>query len=268
MALPDDTRIQPGCEPWQADGSGDRAGTTVVVTHGFTGNPLATRPLAEVLHGAGFTADVLRLPGHGSTVKDLCASRYPDWRAEVDAAIDRARDAGRRVVLVGHSMGGTLSVDAAGRRPADVAGVVAINPQVLDPTQLLAKVAPVMQHVLPVVPRDLAGLPTNDIARPDVEERAYPKVSARAAQSLIRELPRIRAQLLDLTMPLLVVTSPQDHTVPAANSDALVELVGSTDVRRVSCERSYHVPQIDWDRELVEDAVLDFVVDVHAKATA
>ena len=62
------------------------------------------------------------------------------------------------------------------------------------------------------------------------------------------------------------MTSPQDHTVDPGNGDAIVELVGSGDVERVTAPRSYHVPQIDWDRELVEDAVIAFVERVHDRA--
>lgn len=264
----DDERIQPGCAPWQADGEGSRARTGVVLTHGFTSNPRAMTPLARLLNDRGHPVDLVRCPGHGTTVRDLARTRYADWRAAVDDAVDRLSASCDRVVLVGHSVGGTVSLDLASSRPRDVAGVVVINPQVLDPTQPLARLAPVLQYLVPFVPRDAAGMPTDDIARPDVTEGAYPWVPARAAQSLIRELPRIRGQLLDLVQPLLVVVSPRDHTVPAANSDALVELVGSADVERLVCERSYHLPQIDWDRERVEEAVLGFVDRVHEAAVA
>lgn len=264
----DTDRIQDGCAPWRARGEGDRARTGVVLTHGFTGNPRATRPLAELLHGLGHTVDLVRLPGHGSTVRDLGRTRYRDWRRTVEEALDRTAAECDRVVLVGHSVGATLSLDLASARPDDVAGVVAINALVLDRTELLARLAPALQWVLPMVPRDAAGLPTDDIARPDVSESAYARVPARAAQSLMRELPRIRAQLLDLVQPLLIITSPRDHTVLPRNGDAVAELVGSGDVRRVTAARSYHVPQIDWDRELVETEVAGFVERVHATAAA
>jgi len=264
----DDDRIQPGCEPWRESGSGDLAATGVVLTHGFTGNPRATTPLGQRLLAAGFSVDVVRLPGHGSTVADMGRTRYPDWRATVEEALLRMSSQCARVVLVGHSMGGTISLDLASAHPELVHGVAVINPLLLDPTQPLAKVAPVLQHLVPVVPRDLAGLPTDDIARPDVSEGAYDKVPAKAAQSLIRELPRVRSQLLNLTQPLLVITSPNDHTVPADHSDALVELVGSVDVERFRAERSYHLPQLDWDRPAVEETVLDFVARMHERVAA
>jgi carboxylesterase len=264
----DDDRIQPGCEPWREQGTGDRAATGVVLTHGFTGNPRATTPLGRRLLEAGHTVEVVRLPGHGTTVADMARTRYADWRGAVEDALTRMSAACERVVLVGHSMGGTISVDLASAHPELVHGVAVINPPLLDRTDPLARLASILQFVMPPVPRDLAGLPSDDVARPDVNEGAYDKVPAKAAQSLIRELPRIRSQLLNLTQPLLVVTSPRDHTVPAADSDALVELVGSVDVERLRTDRSYHLPQLDWDRPAVEEAVLDFVARVHERVTA
>lgn len=242
-------------------GSGARAGVGVVVTHGFTGNPRATRPLGRHLAAHGYRVEVTRLPGHGTHHRDLGRTRYDDWFAEVDRAVTRVGAECDHVVLVGHSMGATISLDAAARRPDDVSAVVAICGQILDRTEFLARVAPLLQHVIPYVPRDLAGLPTDDIARPDVDEGAYPMVPAKAAQSLLRELPRIRAALPRVDRPALVVSAPQDHTVDPANSRRIAELLGGR-VRELVCERSYHVVPLDYDAELLFDAVVDFVAEV------
>jgi carboxylesterase len=249
----------PGAEPWSAQGEGERAHVGVVVTHGLTANPLGTRPLGQRLAAEGYTVEVPCLPGHGTTVRDFGRSRYADWYRTLEHTVEHLAGGCDRIVLVGHSMGGTLSLDLASRRPEDVAGVVAINAQVSDPIQPLAKVAPVLQYVVPYLPRDLAGLPSDDIAKPGVEEGAYGVVSAKAAQSLIEQLPRIRQQLPALTAPVLVAWSPQDHTVPAENSVVLQQLVGSQDVTEVRCERSYHVIQLDYDAELLGQAIVDFV---------
>jgi carboxylesterase len=249
----------PGAEPWSSSGRGANGRIGVLVVHGFTGNPLATRPLGQHLAADGFRVEVPLLPGHGTSHRDLATTRYGDWFEAVGRTLDHLSTTCDQVVLVGHSLGGTLVLDLATLRPDDVDRVVVINPQVSDPEQLLAKLAPVLAHVLPFVPRDLAGMPTDDLARPDIEERAYALVSSKAARSLIVQLPRIRRQLIDLTQPLLVVRSPQDHTVPPKNSLELMQLVGSGDVRELVCERSYHVPQLDYDAEEVEAAVLDFV---------
>lgn len=254
--------VQVGAEAWRAEGTGDRAGTAVVLVHGLTGSPKGTRPLGEVLHAAGFSVDVVRLPGHGTTVTDMAATRWADWRTAVTHAVDRALREHDRVVLVGHSMGGSITLDLAGHRD-DIAGAVAINAIVEAPRSALATVAPILQHVLPSLPREMVGMPTNDIARPGVSEDAYPRVPSKSIQSLLAALPGIRAGLATLTCPLLVVSSRVDHTVDPANGDVIEAEAASPHLHRIFLDRSWHVPQLDWDREVVEGAVRDLVVGVH-----
>lgn len=251
-----------GAEPWSATGTGERADVGIIVIHGFTGNPRATRPLGEHLHREGFTVEVVRLPGHGTDVKDMSGTRYADWHGAVSALVDDLKGRCERIVLVGHSMGGTIALDIASARPDDITAVAAINATILDRTDIIARLAPLLQHVLPSLPRDLAGLPTNDVALQGIEEGAYAKVPAKPGVSLTSQFARIRAQLLDLTQPMLVAYSPQDHTVPPENSKAIPEYAASTDVTVVVCEDSYHVPMIDHDAEKLQDAITEFVARV------
>lgn len=252
----------PGAEPWSAAGHGVRGRTGIVVVHGFTANPVGTRPLGERLAAAGYTVEVVLLPGHGTSHRDLARTGYADWAGAVEQVLDDLAGRCERVVLIGHSMGGTISLDLAARRADVVDAVVVVNPAIRAPRGVLARVAGLLAPVLPYVPRDLAGLPTNDIARDGVEESAYALVPARAAASLLRELDRIRAGLLDVTAPLLVVRSPRDHTVDPRDALDVLELAASASLHELVCERSYHVPQLDHDAERVEAAILGFLAEV------
>ena len=62
-------------------------------------------------------------------------------------------------------------------------------------------------------------------------------------------------------MPVLVLTSPQDHVVPPFNSDHLADAVAGP-VERVTLERSYHVATLDYDRTEIEQRALDFATKV------
>lgn len=68
------TKVMAGAEPFSA--KGDRRGALVV--HGFTGCPQSMRPLGEALAKAGFTVEVPRLPGHGTTPEDMVNYRFSD----------------------------------------------------------------------------------------------------------------------------------------------------------------------------------------------
>ncbi|MFT5221839.1 MAG: carboxylesterase [Glaciecola sp.] len=250
-----------GAEAWSAPGIGEAARVGCVVVHGFTGNPNSTRPLGEFLASQGHAVEVVRLPGHGTNVKDMATTRYADWRAEVAGVVDDLASRTDRIVLIGLSMGATICLDVAASSPDQVDAVASINAPILDRKGLLAKLAPYLEKILPVVPAKLAGIVENDIAKGG-DEKGYDKVPAASANSLLVELPRIRAKLLDLTMPVLVAVSAQDHTVPPENSAALRELLGSQRVTHLPLERSFHVATLDHDAPLIEQAVLALIAEI------
>lgn len=248
-----------GAEPWSYAGEGDQAQIAAVVIHGFTGNPSTTRPLGQALARYGFCVEVPRLPGHGTHWMDMLNTRYFDWRGEVERVLDRLLSQGKRVALIGLSMGGTIAVDLAGARPEDVAALVPINATILDREGLLVKYAHVVERVIPVAPAAAAGLVKNDAAKPGVEERAYTMVPAAAGNSLLRELPRIRERIPRIKAPTLVAYSPQDHSVPCKNSEALIEMLRERGVSTLRLERSYHLATLDYDAELLERQIAEFL---------
>ncbi|MFO7777551.1 MAG: alpha/beta fold hydrolase [Nitriliruptoraceae bacterium] len=252
----------PGAEPWSSVGAGPRGRIGVVVIHGFTGNPIATRPLGQHLAAQGYAVEVPLLPGHGTSHRELARTSYRDWYDAVDRVVDRCHVRCDAVVLIGHSMGGSIALDLAAHRSADIDAVVVLNPIVRPPPGLLPRLSALLPYLAPYLPRDLAGLPTDDIAVDGVEEGAYALVPARAARSLLLELDRIRTGLLDVVAPLLVVRSVEDHTVDPVNALEVLELAGSRDLRTLVCHHSYHVPQLDQDAALVAGTISDFLDDV------
>jgi carboxylesterase len=249
---------RPGSEAWSAPGSGQRARTGILLVHGFTGSPVSLRPLGELLAGRGFAVDLPRLPGHGTTWRDMLPTRYDDWRAHVEARARAFAERADRVVLVGQSMGGTLALDVASGSGAPIAGVVSINAQILDRTGIVVKLGPYLEKILPAVPASVAGLTANDIAKPNVGEQAYGWVPSAAGNSLLRALPRVREQLAHMPCPVIVMYSRSDHSVSPENSKALLRLIRAPELAELVLERSYHVATLDYDQPLIEERVTAF----------
>src|SRR3954466_2961289 len=63
-------------DPFDFDGDGS---VGVVCVHGFTGSPYDMRFLGGELARAGFHVHGLMLPGHGTRIEDLDATRWTDW---------------------------------------------------------------------------------------------------------------------------------------------------------------------------------------------
>lgn len=249
--------VRPGAEALSRDGHGALAQVGFLVLHGFTGSPVSVRPLAELLTKRGFAVEMPRLPGHGTRPKDLLPTRYADWRAEALAALNRLRARTQHVFAVGFSMGGTLALDLASREA--LSGVVTINAQILDRRGLIVKLAPIIEKLIPIAPASAAGLTKNDIKKGG-DEDAYDWVAIAAGNSLVRALPQVRGHLKNLTCPLLVIYSRDDHSVPPANSKALPGLVGSApdSVSVLELENSYHVATLDNDLALIDERVASF----------
>ena len=62
----------------------------------------------------------------------------------------------------------------------------------------------------------------------------------------------------ELQMPMLIITSRQDHVVDPSDSEHLAGTYGGS-VEHVWLERSYHVATQDYDRDAIVDMVAEFV---------
>ncbi|GAA3172943.1 MULTISPECIES: alpha/beta hydrolase [Streptomyces] len=233
--------LLPGAEPFRRDGGE----VGVLVCHGFTGSPQSVRPWAEYLADRGASVTLPLLPGHGTRLQDMAVTTWQDWYAEVDRELRALSERCTKVFVCGLSMGGALALRLAARHGDAVSGVVVVNPanKVHDAA---APLLPVLRHFVPTT----KGV-ASDIAKPGAEEVGYDRVPLHAAYSLRQFLRLVDAELPQVTQPLLVMTSPQDHVVPPADSERVLARVSSTDVDRTLLERSYHVATLDHDAEQI-----------------
>lgn len=243
--------IIPGAEPFSA--SGGPVG--VLVLHGFTGNPSSMRPLADAFAAAGHTVELPRLPGHGTTVEDMLTTTWADWSGAAEDALADLRSRTDRQVVAGLSMGGSLTCWLATRHP-ELSGIICVNPAVAPQPDMLALVS----DLIAAGQNTMDGI-GSDVADPDVVESAYAQTPLPPLVSMFEVSEGIVAALGDIECPLLLFTSPEDHVVPPTDSDLLAGAV-SGPVERVSCDRSYHVATIDFDRDLIVERSLEFVARV------
>lgn len=242
--------ILPGAEPFAADG-GD---VGVVLSHGFTGSPQSLRPWAEHLAAAGLTVRLPRLPGHGTRWQDLNDTRWPDWYGEVERAFDDLRGRCRQVFAMGLSMGGTMVIRLAEQRPAEVAGLVVVNPSLGTDRKDIKYALPLLRRFVPSLP----GI-ASDIRKPDTTELAYDRTPLKAMHSLSRLWPQVAADLPKLTAPVLLYRSRVDHVVEPMSGRLLRTTASSTEVTEVILEESFHVATLDHDAPAILAGSLEFV---------
>ncbi|MBT2440460.1 alpha/beta fold hydrolase [Streptomyces sp. ISL-36] len=241
--------VLPGAEPYRHEGGE----VGVLLCHGFTGSPQSMRPWAEYLAARGVTVSLPLLPGHGTRWQDMQLTTWQDWYAEVDRALQELLARCSQVFVFGLSMGGALSLRLAARHGDAVRGLVLVNPG--------NKVHGVAAHALPVVRHFVPSTNgiASDIAKEGVAEIGYDRVPLHAAYSLRRFFQVVDAELPQVTQPIVLLHSPQDHVVPPADSARILSRVSSTDVTEILLEQSYHVATLDHDAERIFEESWAFI---------
>lgn len=250
--------LLPGAEPFRHDG-GD---VGVLLCHGFTGSPQSLRPWADYLAERGLTVALPLLPGHGTRWEDMALTGWQDWYAEVERELHALQQRCSTVFVFGLSMGGALALRLAAKHGRSVRGVVVVNPAI-KVHGLSAYALPVARHLV----RSTKGL-ASDIAKEGVQEAAYDRVPLHAAHSVRRFFRIVDGDLPQVTQPLLLLRSPQDHVVPPADSARVLSRVSSQDVTETLLERSYHVATLDHDAERILRDSYDFVVRLAPEAAS
>lgn len=238
----------PGCESFSVD----NGPFGVLVLHGFTGNPASMRSLAERIAQSGYSVELPRLPGHGTSLEDMMTTDWSHWSSAALAAFDALRERCDRVGVVGLSMGGGLAAYVAEVRP-DVAACVLINPLVKPPVQ---EMVDGVQALLD------AGIATIDSIGSDIKmegsvEASYDATPLACVASLFEAMKTVNAQLATISAPTLLLSSREDHVVTSDNGDDIVAKLNGP-VERIWLEDSFHVATMDNDREVVETSTISF----------
>ena len=77
---------------------------------------------------------------------------------------------------------------------------------------------------------------------------------------MLQFLPNLRAELPQVTAPVLIMTSVYNHVVPASDGRQIYKLIGSREKEWITFHRSYHVIMKDYDREEVFAKTVAFIV--------
>lgn len=257
----DKPTIMKGADPFFYPGN--EVGCLVV--HGFTGQPGEVRWLGQHLNRQGCTVYGPRLAGHGTHINDMASIRWREWYIDVLAAYNLLRARCDKVFVLGLSMGGALAAALASREAVD--GLVTMS-AIYEITDWRARVLGLLSPFMKSLPKQP---PEEDPFQETViaEQRArgeepighpsYPGYPLNGLRQLQGLLKFVRAGLSQISAPVLLIHSRTDDVVPFENLDRYVRAVGSADKQALILENSLHVITEDVEREVVFEAVSDFI---------
>jgi carboxylesterase len=248
------TALMPGAEAFAFPGVGD---VGVLLVHGFTGSPAEMRPLGEALAERGIGSEAMLLRGHGTHPDDMLDARPEDWIDDVERGLTGLLERFARAVVIGLSMGGTLTLNIGARHASDprLAGLVTISaPLVLDDPRLRFA-----RPLSRFIKWQAWGPP--DILDQGAWHRhvGYRRFRTRAILDLMAVIDDTNGRLTSVRQPILIVQANADNVVPPRNAGLIHDGVSSPDRRVLMLDDCYHVITVDFAAARLNEAVVDFV---------
>jgi len=252
--------IMSGAEPFFLPGGP----VGCLLVHGFTGTPNEMRWLGEFLNEKGYSVLGIRLAGHGTRVADMSRMRWRDWLASVEDGYDLLSGSSQKIVVMGLSLGGILSLTFASGRftpGCPVAGVVAMAvPHKLPANPHLLRAAKALSLVKPYMPKGISDWYDHEAEQ---EQLCYEVDPVRAGAEVRDVLVEMKSSLSLIRVPALLIYSKNDQTVrpEEQHAEKIYQKIGSERKSLVWIEHSGHVITRDLQRLQVFQIIADFLAE-------
>jgi len=236
---------------------GDRRG--LLLLHGAGGGcTWDLKAFAATAHQRGYTVCLPALPGFGTRPEDLVEVTFNQWIAEAQKGLDHLGQQCRSVSVVGHSMGGVLSLllAAADRRVARLVTWAAPwrlrNPLVGLAVWLLSRPGGAL-----LLPRRIR-VPVPQHLR-DQGWVGYDRMPTRVGLPIHEGLRRLHVAIGQVRCPVLVVQGDRDEAVWARSARTIHGRVSSSERQLWIIEGGTHPLMQDPGKEELFERTLAFL---------
>ncbi|MDU2065905.1 MAG: alpha/beta fold hydrolase [Sporomusaceae bacterium] len=240
----------------------------VLLLHGLTGNPFEMKFLADKLHKKGFSVYAPCLPGHNETIEVLKQTPWQEWYRGAREAYLHLKETHEQVGVAGLCMGAVLALELAAEFPEIPAVSLMSTTLFYDGWTI-----PWYSFLIPLVyctplkyfysfterpPYGIKNDRLRSIVLKNASEMVYDRVPGLAMDQNFRLINHVKSHLQAVTAPILLLHAREDDTASLKNAEYVEQHVGSTSIRKVILEESYHMITVDTDRHLVAKENIEF----------
>ncbi|MBN1330611.1 MAG: alpha/beta fold hydrolase [Candidatus Heimdallarchaeota archaeon] len=225
-----------------------------LLCHGFTGVPHEVHDLGRYLSDKDITTIGPKLPGHGTTIKDMQKTSAKDWYAEYLKAYEILKEHCQEIFIGGLSLGGLLTLKCATEN--QVAGVIALA----TPLKVKFPEMTILPLVAPFLPNASVKKSKRDL---EYQQQygiiCYKRDPIRPAKSVVKLIKDMRKKLKEITAPILIVQGQKDSKWIIKSAKILLKNTSSQERELIFLEQSPHCFTIGPEKELVNEIVYDFI---------
>jgi alpha-beta hydrolase superfamily lysophospholipase len=244
----------------------------LVIVHGYAEHKGRYRTLVAELTAAGYDCHLLDLRGHGSSEgRRGHVSRFAEYRDDLHRLFERVRDgspSGPPLFLVGHSLGGLISLDYVLHHPESFAALAVSSPYLAPAFEIppLKKVFGTL--VSPMVPTLAvkSGLAADLLSHDPAVVEGYatdPAVFPTVTLGWFREVESTQEEVFtrasEIRLPVLLLVGSSDQIAAPARMLALFERLASPDKDLRVYDGLYHEVFNELEREQVVRDLLNWL---------
>ncbi|MBN2296663.1 MAG: lysophospholipase [Pirellulales bacterium] len=248
----------------------------VVVIHGFTEHSGRYEQAAAELNQRGYAVAAMDLRGHGqSDGARTFIESFDEYVDDLDIHLARIRERwpGLPLFLFGHSMGGTIAIRQAMKRPEsierfDIRGIILSAPalQVADSLfPILRRLAKLLSRLFPRM--RVVRMGSTYISRDPEAVAAFrndplvfhDRFPVRTGAELLDAMDDILANAEDLRLPFFLLQGTDDRVVCPRSCRRLIARAKSPDKELRLYEGFYHSLLHEIDREAVLQDIIDWL---------
>lgn len=226
----------------------------ILLIHGFTGLPAELFLLGEFLNRAGYTVHCHRLAGHGTSEKDLMRTTRDDWFNSVLDGLNILRGLCKKIYVVGHSMGGLLTLKLAAEQK--ISKIVTLAAPIFIDEGLGLKNLPPREfcsEACIIQPRrKLKDVPPG-------ANNVYEKTPLVSVHELVDLIEDVKKLLPKISAPILIVHGEDDHTAQPRSARFIMDNIGSKEKYIATIADCGHLLPLAEERDFVFEEVLNFI---------
>ncbi|MHA1124276.1 MAG: alpha/beta hydrolase [Candidatus Heimdallarchaeota archaeon] len=230
--------------------------TGILLTHGFSSTAQEMEDLGIFLNKkGGFTTFGTLLAGHGTSPADLALTDMVDWYKSLKKGYDFLSQICDKIILVGHSMGATLSLILAANE--EVEGIVTLCAPI--------KVEYFAQDYLFLISDLLKYFPRKKAEIEIMEENGllnYRVSALKAVEHLLDLMEIAKEEIPKVTVPIFTITAGHDKRVPLYNAEKIRSLVSSEIKEDYFSPESHHMILFGPEKHDVTNRIYDFIISI------
>jgi len=231
----------------------------VLLIHGFTGNLNTLAYIKSQFENFGYSVYAPSLTGHNTNYKDLENARFSDWLNDAEKGYNYLSKNVKELFVFGLSMGGALALHLQAKHK-DIKGVILVNHALTIKKDLKITLVPLLKHFIRFVYD-----PHSDIKDKSKTNLAYEYTSVKAVHEFLKTMEFVRMELKDVTAPLLIFKSLEDHIIPYESVLITIKNVSSSEIHLFNLKNSYHVATEDFDKEIIFNKSVEFIEKIRRK---